>query len=155
MATNKPRITITLDPKTYNVLKVISDSGDKTMSGFVAELLDAAMPTLERMAVTFQAIRNAQEVERQKFLSSIDRAQAAVEPAVMHAVGQFDLFLSTIEKSVTGENTSERSEEGVSAVADSNPRLVTRGSTPLPRKNSAASKPAPKAGRRARSGGKL
>lgn len=151
MATNKPRITITLDPKTYNVLKSISDCGDKTMSGFVSEMLDAAMPTLERMAVTFQAIKSAQEAEQQNFLSSMDRAQAALEPAVMQAIGQFDLFLSTVQESVAGGGAPAC---GESPPAAADPRLVTRGSTPLLRKNSAASKPAIKASRRARSGGK-
>ena len=151
MATTKPRITITLDPKTYNVLKVISDCGDKTMSGFVAELLDAAMPTLERMAVTFQAIKNAQEAERQKFLSSIDRAQAALEPAVMQAVGQFDLFLSALDDAATGRGAPAR---GEALPAAANPRPVTRGSTPLLRKKTAASKPALKASSRAASGKK-
>lgn len=151
MATNKPRITITLDPKTYNVLKVISDCGDKTMSGFVAELLDAAMPTLERMAVTFQAIKTAQVAEQQKFLSSMDRAQAALEPSVMQAIGQFDLFLASVEGAVSGRGAPACG-EALPGAAD--PRLVTRGSTPLPRKNAAASKPAIKASRRARSGGK-
>lgn len=151
MATSKPRITITLDLKTYNVLKVISECGGKNMSGFVAEMLDAAMPTLERMAVTFQAIKSAQEAERQKFLSSMDRAQTALEPAVMQAVGQFDLFLAAVEDAATGGGAPAR---GEAHPVVANPRPVTRGSTPLLRKNTSASKPTRKASNRAVTGEK-
>ena len=76
MATSKPRITITLNQRTYDVIKSIGDLGNGTMSGFVSEMLDSALPTLERMAVTFQAIQKAQTAERGKFLASMDRAQA-------------------------------------------------------------------------------
>lgn len=132
MATTKPRITITLDQRTYNVLKAISDCGDKTMSGFVSEMLDAAMPTLERMAVTFQAIKTAQAVEKDKFIASLDRAQAALEPAVMQAVGQFDLFLGAIEDAAEGRGAPACGEFPSLPSARPDPRLVTRGSTPLP-----------------------
>lgn len=151
MATAKPRVTITLDPKTYGVLKVISECGDKTMSAFVAEMLDAAMPTLERMAVTFQAIKNAQDVERQKFLNSMDRAQAALEPAVMNAVGQFDLFLAAVDEAAAGGGAPAR---GEAPPAAANPRPVTRGSTPLPQKKPAAAKTDRKPSSRAAKGGK-
>ena len=94
MATTKPRITITLNQRTYEVIKAIGELGGQPMSAFVSEMLDSALPTLERMAATFQAVKTAQTAERGKFLSSLDRAQAALEPAVMEAVGQFDLFLA-------------------------------------------------------------
>jgi len=129
MATAKPRITITLEQHTYDVLKVISECGDKTMSGFVAELLDAAMPTLERMAVTFQAIKSAQEAERQKFLSSIDRAQAALEPVVANTLGQFDLFMGAVEKAVEGRGVPARGEALPTTGAHSSPP-TNRGDTP-------------------------
>lgn len=102
MATTKPRITVTLNERTYNVLKVIGDLGSSTMSGFISEMLDSALPTLERMAVTFQKIKQAQEGERARFLESIDDAQAAIEPVVMQTLGQFDLFLGRIEQAAEG-----------------------------------------------------
>ena len=132
MATTKPRITVTLDQRTYNVLKSISDCGGQTMSGFVSDLLDAAMPTLERMAVTFQAIKE----QRGQFLASVDRAQVAVEPVVMAAVGQYDLFVGAVGAI---EDAAAEMPIGRTAAAVSNPRPVTRGSTPLKRKKSAAS----------------
>ena len=144
MATTKPRITITLNQRTYEVIKAIGELGGQPMSAFVSEMLDSALPTLERMAATFQAVKTAQTAERGKFLSSLDRAQAALEPAVMEAVGQFDLFLATVETAATD----------YARPADPDPRPVTRGSTPLQRKKSAASTTATKARGRAVSGRK-
>ena len=150
MATTKPRITITLNQRTYEVLKTIGKLGDQPMSAFVSEMLDSALPTLERMAATFQAIKNAQTTERGKFLESMDRAQAVLEPAVMEAVGQFDLFLATVEDAVADGGR----DEGAAPAATADPRPVTRGSTPLTGKKTAATKTASKASSRAASGRK-
>ena len=128
MATTKPRITITLDQRTYDVIKAISELGGQSMSAFVSDMLDSALPTLERMAATFQAVNAAQTAERKKFLSSLDRAQAALEPAVMKAVGQVDLFLAAVETAATDS----------ARPADIDPRPVTRGSTPLQNKRNKA-----------------
>lgn len=150
MATTKPRITITLSENTHRLLRSISECSNQPMSTFVNEMLESAAPTLERMAATFQAIKTAQTAERGKFLASLDRAQAALEPSVMNVVGQFDLFLANIEAAVSDGCTDE-----VGAPAETaNPRPVTRGSTPLKRKKSAASTPATKASTRAASGRK-
>ena len=77
------------------------------MSAFIVELLESAFPTIERMAVTFQKVKSAQVAERSRFLESLDRAQAAVEPVVMDAVDQFDLFLTRVEGIVDGGGDGE------------------------------------------------
>lgn len=100
MATTKPRITVTLTKRQHEVLRSISENSNQPMSTFISEMLEAALPTLERMAVTFQRVKEAQQAERTRFLESMDRAQAAIEPVVLNAVGQFDLFLASIEEAV-------------------------------------------------------
>ena len=102
MATTKSRITITLNDKSYAVLKAISECSGQPMSTFVTEMLDSARPTLERMATTFQKIKRAQDAERVRFLENMDDAQAAIEPVVMQTLGQFDLFLGRIEQAAEG-----------------------------------------------------
>jgi len=128
MPTKKPRINVTLDQRCYDILKSISATSGKPMSGFVAEMLEAATPTLERMAVTFQKIKNAQDSERSKFLDSMDDAQAALEPVVMQSLGQFDLFLTKVDEAadaVSGKG-------GPRARGDS---LPDTGAVPSPRTN--------------------
>lgn len=63
------------------------------MSAFVVGMLEAALPTLERMAATFQAVHQAHEQERARFVQAIDRAHQHVEPLALLAVNQLDLFL--------------------------------------------------------------
>ena len=54
MATSKPRITITLNHRQYEVLKAISDCSNQPMSAFISELLEESLPVLERMAESFR-----------------------------------------------------------------------------------------------------
>lgn len=136
MATTKPRITVTLTKRQHEVLRSISENSHQPMSTFISEMLEAALPTLERMAVTFQRVKEAQQAERTRFLDSMDRAQAAIEPVVMNAVGQFDLFLASIEEAVGAGSTDARERAGVPASAAPSAPATNRGATP--RKGKAA-----------------
>lgn len=129
MATTKPRITITLNQRCYNTLKAISDCSGKPMSGFVSEMMESASPTLERMAATFQKIKTAQDVERSRFLETIDEAQAAIEPVVMETLGQFDLFLGKIDAAADAMTEREARAPGSAAAAAASPP-TNRGVTP-------------------------
>lgn len=142
MATAKPRITVTLDQHTYDVLKVISECGGQPMSAFVSEMLDSARPTLERMAATFQKIKQAQDAERSRFLESVDEAQAALEPVVMHTLGQFDLFLGAVENAVDGMVAGGGRVAGAPSAIPSAPARspsTNRGDTPTRGKSRKAS----------------
>lgn len=130
MATTKPRITITLNQRCYDILKSISDCSGKPMSGFVAEMMESASPTLERMAVTFQKIKTAQDAERSRFLETIDEAQAAIEPVVMETLGQFDLFLGKIDAAADAVTGADGGRAGTAAAAAESPP-TNRGDTPI------------------------
>ena len=137
MPTNRPRITVSLDPQTYAVLKAISECGGQPMSAFISEMMDSARPTLERMAATFQKIKAAQDNERARFLNTVDEAQAVLEPVVMQAVDQFDLFLGQIGDAVSGAGTAT-----VAAIDPPTNRGVTPTSPIPPKaKRSKPSKP--------------
>lgn len=136
MATTKPRITVTLTKRQHEVLRSISENSNQPMSTFISEMLEAALPTLERMAVTFQRVKEAQQAERTRFLDSMDRAQAAIEPVVLNAVGQFDLFLASIEEAVGAGSTDARERAGAPAPTAPSAPATNRGATP--RKGKAA-----------------
>jgi len=57
MATEKPRITITLEPHIYELLQRFSRLDGKPMSGIVVELLDIASPAIERLYETMVRCR--------------------------------------------------------------------------------------------------
>lgn len=138
MATTKPRITITLNRRCYDILKSISDCSGKPMSGFVSEMMESASPTLERMAATFQKIKTAQDVERSRFLETIDEAQAAIEPVVMETLGQFDLFLGKIDAAADAVTGADGGRVGTAAAAAESPP-TNRGVTPSREKQPKAS----------------
>lgn len=142
MATTKPRITVTLTKRQHEVLRTISECGGQPMSIFVSEMLEAALPTLERMAATFQKIKQAQDAERSRFLESVDEAQAALEPVVMHTLGQFDLFLGAVEKAVEGRGAGSACVAGAPSPLPSAPARspsTNRGDTPTRGKSRKAS----------------
>ena len=136
MATTKPRITVTLTKRQHEVLRSISENSNQPMSTFISEMLEAALPTLERMAVTFQRVKEAQQAARTRFLDSMDRAQAAIEPVFLNAVGQFDLFLASIEEAVGAGSTDARERAGVPVPTAPSAPATNRGATP--RKGKAA-----------------
>jgi hypothetical protein len=57
MATNKPRITVTLDQEVYETIRALSSLQGVTMSGMVSDLLTMTNPVQQRV---LQAIQKAQ-----------------------------------------------------------------------------------------------
>lgn len=129
MATTKPRITVTLTKRQHEVIKAMSDYSGKSMSAFISEMLEAAMPTLERMATTFQKIKIAQDKERSRFIEGLDEAQAALEPIVMNTIGQFDLFMGKVERALDGEGDPACGDESPTS-AEAPAPTTNRGATP-------------------------
>lgn len=66
MPTSKPRITVTLTEYQHAILRRISDSGGLSMSSVISEFMVAAQPTLERMADTFQQLRQDRYEDHQR-----------------------------------------------------------------------------------------
>lgn len=129
MATTKPRITITLTKRQHEVLRSISDTSGKPMSAFLSELIDGSLPVLERMAVAFQKIHDAQQMERRRFVADLDETQAALEPIVQQVVGQFDLFMSKVEARAGAVADAHGGAPARRPTARSSP-LTNRGATP-------------------------
>ena len=102
MATTKPRITVTLTQRQHDVLRVISDCGGQPMSAFISDMLEQALPVLERMAESFRKIKAAQDEQKKRIVEELDQAQAEVEPVLEQVLGQFDLFLGRIEQAAEG-----------------------------------------------------
>lgn len=132
MATSKPRITITLTDRQYQVLKSISDNSGQTMSGLVSGVVDTSMAMLVRMAATFQQMRKSEDAERARLEASMSDVQDAFEPLMMAAVAQQDLFLQHMidEAEDKAVEDVERKAALSMLVAPYNPR-TNRGVTPL------------------------
>lgn len=147
MATNKPRITVTLTDNQYRLLKALSEYGNQSMSSYVSEFLTIAEPTLERMAATFQRIKEANDQRRKQILDQLEEAQAVFEPLAMSVVDQTDLFLARVEEVATSGLDTRDSVRTGRAVALAPPH-TNRGVTPYPAKGlKPAPSKAPRSGR--------
>lgn len=128
MATTKPRITVTLTERQHEVLRSLSRYSGQSMSAYMVEFLDLALPTLERMAVTMQAMAQARESEIERVRVQLDQAQQAFEPLAAAVVAQTDLFWGRVEAAAAGAGGRE---PHAPAARGSSPP-TNRGVTPTP-----------------------
>jgi len=94
MTTKKPRITVTLEPRTYELLKSLQESGGQSMSQFVSEMLHEAEPMLERMAVLFSRVKEQQDANRARIVGGLQDVQQNLEPMLVEMLGQWDMFMA-------------------------------------------------------------
>ena len=134
MATTKPRITVTLTQRQHDVLRVISDCGGQSMSAFISDMLEQALPVLERMAESFRKIKAAQDEQKKRIVEELDQAQAEVEPVLEQVLGQFDLFLTKIEQASGAGAVGARERASAPALGASSTPVTNRGVTPSPSK---------------------
>lgn len=132
MATTKPRITITLTERQHEILRSLSGSSGQSMSSYVVEFLDMALPTLERMAVAMQAISQSKDAQIGRIRKQLDEAQAVLEPLAALAVSQSDLFWGRIQEAAQpGPETGFVPAPGLAAQRSQSPP-TNRGVTPTP-----------------------
>lgn len=143
MATTKPRITVTLEPHTYSLLRSISEASKQPMSGIVSEFMEGAAPVFERMAVTWQKLSKAKTIDRRAFYRTLDDAEKAMAPLVSSVHENLDLFLGKVEEAAAPTRGARSAARGGVAVRTP---PTNRGVTEAKRKPSkpsrgAASKP--------------
>lgn len=129
MPTTRPRITITLDPRSHEVLTRLSAASGDSMSQIVAGFVDLAVPSLERVVAVLERAKAAPAEARAGLAAAIERAERDVIPDLQAAVGQWDMFLSEAAAGGTAAD-AERPPPGrqKAAEARSTPVPVTRGS---------------------------
>lgn len=74
MATNKPRILITLEPKQYNVLKELSELNNTPMSRIVREYLDVVIEPLERTVENLKIMKSSEQMIKAELRKVVDFA---------------------------------------------------------------------------------
>jgi hypothetical protein len=131
MSTAKPRITITLEPRVYEVLRRLSAASGDSMSAIVTDFLDVAVPPMERMVVVLEQANSLPAKTKEGLRGSILRAEAKLLPAVAALADQNDLFLAEVLRDVeaAGEGAPQAHRRRT-AKALTAPVPVTRGSGP-------------------------
>lgn len=91
MATNKPRITVSLTPEQYALLGRLSALKGGAKSAIITDLLEAATPALERTVDLLEALERAKRGDYlEDFVASLDKAEATLAPLLATALAQLD-----------------------------------------------------------------
>lgn len=138
MATNNPRITITLHPDTYAIVKELARLNSESMSATVGGLLDQVAPVLQRIATVLTAAEQAKAAVKDRLADDMEEAQAKMEKSLgvvlddFEAMGQpfLDLFADVQRKAPKGAK-AERARAPRKGPAGKGPRLLAaRSATP-------------------------
>jgi hypothetical protein len=158
MATEKPRITITLEPAQHEVLKRLSALQGGSMSKIVSEFLGEITPILEKVADSLESAKRASADARARFVRAAEVAEEELRPLADFAKSQFDLFAEELQRLGDQAQAGEGC-DGVGAPAprpaqhspasEGSPQPVITGATEsqrMPRKSRGVSKKAASAG---------
>lgn len=98
MATSKPRITITLEPEHYAVVKRLADLQETSMSKIITQFFGEVSPILSRVADTLEAARRASDDARAKFVRTAEVAEQELRPLAEAVRNQFDFFAEELSR---------------------------------------------------------
>lgn len=158
MATNKPRITVTLEKHDYELLRRMAAHQGQSMSSVVVEVLGLVREPFERVVSMLDRLAAAKGQIRDGVLLAATQAEEAIAPLADQLSSQFDLFeRAVMEASEAAERaaaaTGAAAAPAVRSDAARNPRLVTRGSGHRPESPAKRKGAGKGAGAKARKGG--
>jgi len=110
MPTIKPRVAVTLEPSTHEVIARMAQLQDRTRGAVIAELLDAVAPSLARTVALLEAAQEAPEQVKKGLLGVLDDMHDELLGVTGRANTQVDSIVSAMRRDVV------------------NPHVVTRGS---------------------------
>lgn len=94
MATNRPRITVTLTTDTYALLKDLSELSGNSMSFLISDLVGGIIPQLARTVEVMKAAKDAPEEIKQKIIEQYEQSEQKILEAQALVEDQFSLFES-------------------------------------------------------------
>lgn len=113
MPTIKPRVQVTLDFQTHEVIQRLAAAQGRTRGAIIAELLDSVAPVLARTAAMIEAASEASEQVKSGLRSVAEGVHSDLVGAAGEGIRQMDLMICELSADSTEE---------------ANPRVVTRGS---------------------------
>ena len=103
MATDKPRITITLEPEEHATLQRLAKLQGGSMSGILREFMGEVMPILAKVADSLELAKRASSDARAKFVRAAEEAEEELRPIAEFTRNQFDMFAKEIGRLVDAE----------------------------------------------------
>lgn len=136
MATDKPRITITLNPHVYATLKRMSELGGQPMSTIISELLDSVHEPFMRTVALLDAAAQAPKQVKDGLRQSFEVVEREMYGAIGYTVAQMDWLTDQLGKPSAVDAAATPRGGGVASAAGGksgaarkvNPRNVIRGS---------------------------
>lgn len=110
MPTLKPRVQVTLEPPTHEVIERLATLQGRTRGAVIAELLDAIAPSLGRTVAILEAAVEAPNDVKRGLRAMVDSLHQEVITTSGDAAKQLDMVLDQL------------------ADSGANPHVVTRGS---------------------------
>jgi len=114
MPTIKPRVNVTLEPSTHEVIERLAVLQGRTRGAVIADLLDSVAPALARTVALLDAAASAPRHVKEGLRAVIDSAHDDLVAAGGEGTRQLDFILDRL--SAGGD------------AAGVNPHVVTRGS---------------------------
>ena len=112
-AAKNPRLTITIEPTLHAQLRRLSELTGNSQSALIAELLEGAGPTLDRVIKVLELAQNAKDAIKGKLAEEMDAAQAKVEAQLGLALDAFDdMSAPLIDIAETIERRARRRTQG-------------------------------------------
>lgn len=93
MATKKPRLTISLDKNTYEVISQLAQLQSRPKSAIITELLETVSQPLARTVSLLQAASEAPESVRNAFADAIEDLHTDLSMTVGGANSEVDLMI--------------------------------------------------------------
>lgn len=126
MATQKPRITISLDRDVYDTIRGLSEAQGCTMSGLISEFLTMVNPVQQRV---LQAVKNVQSLNAESkagMVASLEASEAQLTEMLGPLMAMMDQFSEgQPPHSNTGVTNTNPSGEGTNKPASkARPRAV-------------------------------
>lgn len=98
MPTHKPRLTITLEPHRYELLRRLAKAQGVSAASLLVDLLETVAPVLERVAVALESAQQASASVRENLKRVSLEAEAAMLPHAEAVMGQLDMFLAQVKE---------------------------------------------------------
>lgn len=114
MPTLKPRVAVTLENQTHEVISRLASLQKRSRGAVIADLLDSIVPALSRTVALLEAAREAPNEVKRGLISVIEGIHEDFVAVSGKSTGDLDEFINRLK--------SGGDAQGV------NPRLVTRGS---------------------------
>lgn len=106
MATNKPRITVTLNQEAYEALEQVAKVQGGSMSAVLAEVWEEAAPVMLRVVKLVLEAQAAKAGVGDRIKELATEAELAMLPLAREAVSNMDMFEASIREALKGAQGS-------------------------------------------------